>query len=53
MSHIARMNGGLCNAESGAVFLNMLIDIERVGDHAINVAFAIPNRQKQVLTSKA
>lgn len=50
-AHIARMNDGTCNAESGAVFLNMLIDIERVGDHAINVAFAIPNRQKQVLTA--
>ena len=45
------MNNGTCNAESGAVFLNMLIDIERVGDHAINVAFAIPNRQKQVVTA--
>ncbi len=53
IAHIARMNEGTCNAESGAVFLNMLIDIERVGDHAINVAFAIPNRQKQVLTAKA
>ena len=52
-AHIARMNDGTCNAESGAVFLNMLIDIERVGDHAINVAFAIPNRQKQVLNVKA
>lgn len=52
IKHIARMNEGTCNAESGAVFLNMLIDIERVGDHAINVAFAIPNRQKQVLTAK-
>ena len=53
IAHIARMNSGECNAESGTVFLNMLIDIERVGDHAINVAFAIPNRQKQVLTAKA
>ena len=53
IAHIARMNEGTCNAESGAVFLNMLIDIERVGDHAINVAFAIPNRQKQVLTANA
>ena len=53
MAHIARMDAGECNAESGTVFLNMLIDIERVGDHAINVAFAIPNRQKQVLTATA
>ena len=52
-AHIARMNAGECNAESGTMFLNMLIDIERVGDHAINVAFAIPNRQKQVLTATA
>ena len=53
MAHIARMNAGECNAESGTMFLNMLIDIERVGDHAINVAFAIPNRQQQVLTATA
>ena len=53
MAHIARMNEGNCDAESGAVFLNMLIDIERVGDHAINVAFAIPNRQKHVLSVSA
>ena len=53
MAHIARMDSGECNAESGTVFLNMLIDIERVGDHAINVAFAIPNRQKHVLTATA
>ncbi len=53
IAHIARMNDGSCNAESGAVFLNMLIDIERVGDHAINVAFSIPNRQKQVVTAGA
>lgn len=49
MAHIARLNDKECNAEAGTVFLNMLIDIERVGDHAINVAFAIPNRQKQVV----
>lgn len=53
MLHIARMNAGECNADTGTMFLNMLIDIERVGDHAINVAFAIPNRQKQVLTATA
>lgn len=53
MLHIARMNAGECNADTGTMFLNMLIDIERVGDHAINVAFAIPNRQKHVLAAGA
>ena len=50
-NHIQRMNKGECNAEAGTTFLNMLIDIERIGDHAINVAFAIPNRQKSVITA--
>ncbi len=48
-NHIRRMDAGECNAEAGTTFLNMLIDIERVGDHAINVAFAIPNRQRSVV----
>ena len=48
ISHIKRMNSGTCNAESGTVFLNMLVDIERVGDHSINVAFSIPDKNKQL-----
>ena len=51
-NHIRRMDEGICDAVAGTTFLNMLIDIERVGDHAINVAFAIPNRQKQVLSAQ-
>lgn len=50
-NHIQRMDAGICDAVSGTTFLNMLIDIERIGDHAINVAFAIPNRQKQVVAA--
>ena len=48
-NHIRRMDTGECDAVAGTTFLNMLIDIERIGDHAINVAFAIPNRQKTVI----
>lgn len=48
-NHIRRMDAGECNAEAGTTFLNMLIDIERIGDHAINVAFAIPNRQRSLV----
>lgn len=50
-NHIQRMDAGVCDAVAGTTFLNMLIDIERIGDHAINVAFAIPNRQKQVVAA--
>ncbi len=52
-NHIRRMDEGLCDAVAGTTFLNMLIDIERVGDHAINVAFAIPNRQQSVIAEPA
>ena len=52
-NHIRRMDAGECNAEAGTMFLNMLIDIERIGDHAINVAFAIPNRQKTIIAEPA
>lgn len=52
-NHIRRMDAGDCNAEAGTMFLNMLIDIERIGDHAINVAFAIPNRQKNLIAEPA
>ena len=51
--HIRRMDEGLCDAQAGTTFLNMLIDIERIGDHAINVAFAIPNRQRSVIADPA
>lgn len=52
-NHIRRMDSGVCDAVAGTTFLNMLIDIERIGDHAINVAFAIPNRQKTVIAESA
>ena len=50
-NHINRMDMGQCDAVSGTTFLNMLIDIERIGDHAINVAFAIPNRQQRLISA--
>lgn len=53
ISHIKRMNTGECNSESATLFLNMLVDIERVGDHSINVAFSIPGRNKEFQKSTA
>lgn len=44
-NHIGRMNEGLCSAENGTIFLDMLTILERVGDHANNVAFSIPRNK--------
>ena len=44
-NHIGRMNSGICSAEKGTIFLDMLTILERVGDHANNVAFSIPRNK--------
>ncbi len=38
-AHIFRLNRKECNTESGMLYMNTIIDFERVGDHAINIAF--------------
>ncbi|WP_101844925.1 Na/Pi cotransporter family protein [Halobacillus sp. Marseille-P3879] len=36
--HIIRMNEGLCTGQAGIVFVDMLSNLERIGDHAVNIA---------------
>ncbi|WP_088549216.1 Na/Pi cotransporter family protein [Paenibacillus aquistagni] len=37
-SHIARLNQGQCSGTSGAIYLDILSNLERVGDHSKNIA---------------
>jgi phosphate:Na+ symporter len=37
-NHIRRLNEGICNGSNGAVFLDMLTNLERIGDHCRNIA---------------
>jgi phosphate:Na+ symporter len=37
-AHIRRLNEGICNGNNGAVFLDMLNNLERIGDHCCNIA---------------
>jgi phosphate:Na+ symporter len=39
--HIRRLNEGVCNPYAGVIFLDLLTNIERVGDHASNIAQGI------------
>ena len=39
-NHIARLNSGECSAESSALFNDLIINLERIGDHATNIAFS-------------
>lgn len=37
-AHINRLNEGVCNGEAGAVYLDILSNLERIGDHSVNIA---------------
>ena len=52
-NHIGRMNDGICSAEKGTVFLDMLTILERVCDYANNVAFSIPRTKLGNIVRKA
>ena len=36
--HIKRLTNNQCNTEAGIVFLDMLVCLERISDHARNIA---------------
>jgi phosphate:Na+ symporter len=39
--HIIRMNEGLCEGNAGIVFVDIISNLERIGDHAVNIAEAV------------
>lgn len=50
--HIRRLNKGQCNAYAGVVYLDLLANIERVGDHASNIANDILDLKEQRSVNK-
>ncbi len=42
-NHIVRLNQGLCNSEAGSVFISLIGNMERIGDHSMNVAKSMTN----------
>lgn len=39
--HIQRLYDGKCNAFAGAIFLDLITDLERIGDHSTNIAESV------------
>lgn len=37
-THINRLNEGICNGDAGAIYLDILSNLERIGDHSVNIA---------------
>ena len=40
-SHLRRMNEGRCSPETGAIFLQLAVNMERIGDHLHNIANSV------------
>lgn len=40
-NHIERLNEGSCNPEVGVLFLDAVSNLERIADHAVNIAEAV------------
>ncbi len=39
--HILRLNEGKCSGSAGIVFVDIVSNLERIGDHSVNIAFAV------------
>jgi len=40
-SHVQRMTEGACSAETGLIFIDLVDNIEKIGDHLTNIAQAV------------
>ncbi len=51
-THVQRLARGECSAEAGMVFSDIVSGLERVADHATNIAFSIINAEKEAETGE-
>jgi len=40
-SHVERMSGGICSPQTGLIFIDLVDNVEKIGDHLTNIAQAI------------
>ncbi|WP_191565245.1 Na/Pi cotransporter family protein [Metabacillus idriensis] len=44
--HILRINEGSCSGQAGIVFVDIISNLERIGDHSVNIAEAVLGYRK-------
>lgn len=47
--HIYRLKQGICTGEAGVVFVDIISNLERIGDHASNIAETILDENSHIL----
>ncbi|MBO4795394.1 MAG: Na/Pi cotransporter family protein [Clostridia bacterium] len=52
-NHISRLKSEKCDPRGGVIFTDMITDLERCSDHAINIAYAINGEKSTVTLKKA
>lgn len=45
--HVQRMTRGECTPEAGMIFSDVVSGLERVADHAVNIAFSVTDAEKE------
>ncbi len=48
-SHMYRLNNSLCSIDNGVVFLDIITALERVSDHAVNIAKRVISQKKHIV----
>ncbi len=48
-AHVERLTKGECTPEAGMLFSDVISGLERVSDHATNIAFAIMDQEKEAV----
>ncbi|MDR1021450.1 MAG: Na/Pi cotransporter family protein [Synergistaceae bacterium] len=51
--HIERLNSGKCEPATGVVFIDVLSNLERIGDHARNLAYIVKDVERVHLKQSA
>ena len=46
-SHVKRLTNNQCTPEAGMIFSDIISGLERIGDHAVNIAFSISENEKE------
>lgn len=52
MEHVSRRNEGKCSVEGSVIFVELLWELERIGDHLANIAIRTPEIQKHYISLK-
>ena len=50
MEHVSRRNAGKCSVESSVIFIELLWELEHIGDHLANIAVRTPEIQKHYVS---